>query len=238
MPPNERDLGVVFQEYAVWPHMTVFDNVVYPLKIAKVAAAELRTPDAWRPSRMVNLGGLEDRLPSQLSGGQQQRVALARALVARPTLMLLDEPLSNLDANLREEMRFEIKELQKRTWASRSSTSPTTRRSRWPFRIGSRSWTRQGRIRQIGDPRTRSSSDPDDRFVFRFMGMANFLPVERTDGAVHLPGSDRPLPAGRPRAAGRGSPAGWPASGPPTCASPATARAAPAGCGARASWAP
>jgi len=113
VPPNERDLGVVFQDYAVWPHMTVFDNVAYPLKLAQVPAAELRSR-TLEAVALVNLGGLEERLPSQLSGGQQQRVALARALVARPSLMLLDEPLCNLDANLREEMRFEIKALQKR----------------------------------------------------------------------------------------------------------------------------
>ena len=110
--PNERSLGVVFQDYAVWPHMSVFKNIAYPLKLSRVPDQELRTR-VMEAVAQVNLNGLEDRMPSQLSGGQQQRVALARALVAKPALLLLDEPLCNLDANLREEMRFEIKELQK-----------------------------------------------------------------------------------------------------------------------------
>ena len=111
--PDRRGLGIVFQDYAVWPHMTVFANVSYPLKIAKRPAEELkeRTMSALE---MVGMKGLEQRLPSELSGGQQQRVALARALIANSSVLLLDEPLSNLDANLREEMRFEIKELQKK----------------------------------------------------------------------------------------------------------------------------
>jgi ABC-type nitrate/sulfonate/bicarbonate transport system ATPase subunit len=112
VPPNERGLGVVFQDYAVWPHMSVFDNIAYPLKLAGVDGHALRAR-VMESVEQVNLGGLESRLPSQLSGGQQQRVALARALVAKPALLLLDEPLCNLDANLREEMRFEIKELQR-----------------------------------------------------------------------------------------------------------------------------
>jgi len=113
MPPENRGIGLVFQDYAVWPHMTVFDNVGYPLKIAKRPKEEIRE----RVMEMVEIVGMKDlekRLPSELSGGQQQRVALARALVGKPALLLLDEPLSNLDANLREEMRFEIKELQRK----------------------------------------------------------------------------------------------------------------------------
>ena len=113
VPPENRGIGLVFQDYAVWPHMTVFDNVGYPLKIAKRPKEEIRE----RVMEMVEIVGMKDlekRLPSELSGGQQQRVALARALVGKPALLLLDEPLSNLDANLREEMRFEIKELQRK----------------------------------------------------------------------------------------------------------------------------
>ncbi|MDR2175057.1 MAG: ABC transporter ATP-binding protein, partial [Synergistaceae bacterium] len=111
--PDKRGIGMVFQDYAVWPHMTVFENVAYPLKLAGTPKEEL-TRRVQETVALVGMGGLEKRLPSELSGGQQQRVALARALVARPSLMLLDEPLSNLDANLREEMRFEIKELQRK----------------------------------------------------------------------------------------------------------------------------
>ena len=114
MPPNERGLGVVFQDYAVWPHMSVADNVGYPLKLARVETAHFAASARCAAIAQVGLAGLEARLPSQLSGGQQQRVALARALVSEPRLLLLDEPLNNLDANLREEMRFEIKALQKK----------------------------------------------------------------------------------------------------------------------------
>ena len=109
VPPDQRGLGVVFQDYAVWPHMTVFDNIAYPLKLKNIEKQALHK-QVMEVVELVNLTGLEERLPSQLSGGQQQRVALARALVAKPSLMLLDEPLNNLDANLREEMRFEIKD--------------------------------------------------------------------------------------------------------------------------------
>ena len=113
-PPEKRDIGMVFQSYAVWPHMTVAENVGYPLKIQKVDKAE-RERRVQEMLELVHLGEYGKRYPNQLSGGQQQRVALARALVAQPGLLLLDEPLSNLDAKLRESMRFEILEIQKKT---------------------------------------------------------------------------------------------------------------------------
>ena len=112
VPPEKRDIGMVFQSYAVWPHMTVFDNVAYPLKIKKYDKATIKQKVDWI-LEAVHLSQYAQRIPSQLSGGQQQRVALGRALVAEPKLLLLDEPLSNLDAKLRESMRFEIKEIQK-----------------------------------------------------------------------------------------------------------------------------
>ncbi len=112
VPPEHRDIGMVFQSYAVWPHMTVYENVIYPLKIRKTDKNEIKRK-ADHILEVVHLTQYRDRLPSQLSGGQQQRVALARALLAEPGLMLLDEPLSNLDAKLRESMRFEIKEITK-----------------------------------------------------------------------------------------------------------------------------
>jgi len=112
-PPEDRNLGMVFQNYAVWPHMTVFQNVAYPLKLRHQSKGTIEEK-VNRTLELVGMGGLNDRLPEQLSGGQQQRVALARALVMEPTAMLLDEPLSNLDAKLRERMRFEIMELHRK----------------------------------------------------------------------------------------------------------------------------
>ena len=114
VPPESRGMGMVFQNYAVWPHKTVFENVVFGLKLRKVPAAEAKKK-VEDTLAMVNLGGLGNRYPNELSGGQQQRVALARSLVVEPSILLLDEPLSNLDAKLREHMRSELKELQRRT---------------------------------------------------------------------------------------------------------------------------
>ena len=185
IPPDQRGLGIVFQDYAVWPHMTVFDNVAYPLKIAK-------RPENERKSRvmeiveLVGMKGLERRLPSELSGGQQQRVALARALIANSSLMLLDEPLSNLDANLREEMRFEIKELQRKL---NITVLYVTHDQEIALAISDRLaiMDQAGKIRQIGNP-WEIFERPADPFVFNFMGIANFVPVRRA-GEAYLVGS-------------------------------------------------
>ncbi len=124
LPPERRNMSMIFQSYALWPHMTIAENVGYGLKVRKRPAAEV----AQRVAQMlgvIQLDHLAGRYPGELSGGQQQRVALARALIVKPETLLLDEPLSNLDANLREEMRYEVR----RTSTPRS-TSPTTRSRR------------------------------------------------------------------------------------------------------------
>jgi ABC-type Fe3+/spermidine/putrescine transport system ATPase subunit len=113
VPPHKRNMGMVFQSYAIWPHMTVFENVAYPMKARHAKRAQVTTM-VGRALDLVDLGHLADRQATQLSGGQQQRVALARSLVYEPDLLLLDEPFSNLDAHLREEMRAEVKVLQRR----------------------------------------------------------------------------------------------------------------------------
>ncbi|MBY0515897.1 MAG: ABC transporter ATP-binding protein [Bacteriovoracaceae bacterium] len=111
LAPEKRHVGMVFQSYAVWPHMNVFENVAYPLRVAKVPKEEIQKRVA-EILEVVELSGLEARMPNMLSGGQQQRVALARGLVAKPKVLLLDEPLSNLDAKLREKMRVDIRKIQ------------------------------------------------------------------------------------------------------------------------------
>lgn len=111
--PEKRNVGMVFQSYAVWPHMDVFANVAFPLKVKRMAKGEIQDKVS-EILKTVELEGLEKRMPNQLSGGQQQRVALARGLVAQPNVLLLDEPLSNLDAKLREKMRFDIRRIQQR----------------------------------------------------------------------------------------------------------------------------
>ncbi len=178
IPPNERGLGMVFQDYAVWPHMNVADNVSYPLKLAEVPVPERRAR-TQAAVEMVGLGGLEARLPSELSGGQQQRVALARAFVSEPQLLLLDEPLNNLDANLREEMRFEIKALQKKLGVT---VFYVTHDQEIALGISDRLAVMDdtGRLRQIGTPEE-IYERPADAFVLSFLGVSNFLPLMKGD---------------------------------------------------------
>ncbi len=192
VPTEQRQIGVVFQDYAVWPHKTVFENVAYPLQIQKVAPADIHTR-SHEAIGQVHLTGLEDRYPAQLSGGQQQRVALARALVSRPQIMLLDEPLTNLDANLREEMRFEIKDLQRRTGVT---ILYVTHDQEVALAISDRIGVMgaDGTLRQIGPPHE-IYTNPSDGFVFNFLGVTNFIPVEQKDGALHIVGSPDPVEA-------------------------------------------
>lgn len=163
--PEKRNLGMVFQSYAVWPHLTVLDNVIFPLKCRKVPASE-RGDRAMAALKAVRLQGYEKRKPNQLSGGQQQRVALARALVARPRVLLLDEPLSNLDANLRDEMCEEIRQIKT---ASPMTMIYVTHDQTEAFRLSDRiALLNQGRIEQASTP-TELRSQPKNDFVKRFL---------------------------------------------------------------------
>ena len=176
VPPEKRNMGMVFQSYAVWPHMTVFENVAFPLRNLKKSKEEIgkRVRDALE---LVKLDGLEDRYPSNLSGGQQQRVALARAMAIEPDILLFDEPLSNLDAKLREEMRFELKEIQRRIGVtSIYVTHDQAEAMAISDRIAVMS---HGQIKQIGKPREIYDS-PEDPFTAEFIGLANFFPGKAT----------------------------------------------------------
>lgn len=190
LAPERRDIGMVFQSYAVWPHMTVFENVAYPLKIKKTDKAFMEQK-VDRVLQMVHLTQYRDRIPSQLSGGQQQRVALARALVAEPALLLLDEPLSNLDAKLRESMRFEIKDIQKQSgitvvYVTHDQTEAMAMSDRIVV-------INKGVIQQIGNPRD-IYNEPANPFVADFVGKIEFLEGEVKAGGIVLDGCGQSLP--------------------------------------------
>jgi iron(III) transport system ATP-binding protein len=169
---------MVFQSYAIWPHMTVFDNVAFPLVVEKRPRVEIRERVA-DVLKIVGLSGLEDRPAPRLSGGQQQRVALARALVKRPQVLLLDEPLSNLDAKLREEMRFEIRQLQREL---RITTLYVTHDQAEALALSDLiAVMRAGKVLAVGKPQE-IYNRPTNRFVAEFVGLANFLDGRVVEG--------------------------------------------------------
>jgi ABC-type Fe3+/spermidine/putrescine transport system ATPase subunit len=171
VPPERRGIGMVFQSYAIWPHMTVFGNVGYPLKLRGVRKADIAT-QVERVLELVGLGGLSQRPATDLSGGQQQRVALARALVFEPSVLLLDEPLSNLDAKLRGQMRMELKRLQATTGIT---TVYVTHDQTESMSLSDRIIVMNaGRIEQVGDPLTLYER-PRTQFVADFIGSTNVL---------------------------------------------------------------
>jgi iron(III) transport system ATP-binding protein len=173
VPPHERDLGMVFQSYAVWPHLTVAENVAFPLTVK--GDRDVAAGVAWALD-IVGMSKLAKRRPSELSGGQQQRVALARAIAARPQLLLFDEPLSNLDARLRDRTRLEISRIQRELkvpalYVTHDQTEALSMSDRVIV-------MEAGRIVQEGDPRELYQK-PVNRFVADFIGGANFLHVQR-----------------------------------------------------------
>ncbi|MEL7474421.1 MAG: ABC transporter ATP-binding protein, partial [Planctomycetota bacterium] len=170
-PPNKRNTGMVFQSYALWPHMSVEQNVAYGLKMRKVSAAE-RAERVLDALNAVQMAQYAKRKPAQLSGGQQQRVALARALVVRPSVLLLDEPLSNLDAKLRLQLREEIRNICK---SSGLTTIYVTHDQKEALSMADRvAIMRDGQVAQVGPPAD-CYRNPADMFVASFLGETNFL---------------------------------------------------------------
>jgi iron(III) transport system ATP-binding protein len=171
VPPNRRDAAMVFQSYAIFPHLTVFENIAFGLRLSRVPKATLRER-VERVVTQVGLTGMTGRAPSQLSGGQQQRVALARCIVMEPRLLLFDEPLSNLDAKLREGMRVEIRDLQQRLGIT--SVYVTHDQVEAMSLSDVIVIMNQGRVEQVGSP-VEVYARPVNRFVADFIGKANFL---------------------------------------------------------------
>ena len=172
LPPHKRDMSMVFQSYAIFPHLNVFENIAYGLHVHRVPRPEVQQR-VEKVLDLVHLEGYGDRAPTQLSGGQQQRVALARALVMEPKVLLMDEPLSNLDAKLREEMRTEIRRIQKElnitsVYVTHDQIEAMTLSDRIVV-------MNQGIIEQIGTP-VEIYRFPNSRFVADFIGRANFVP--------------------------------------------------------------
>ncbi|WP_018132271.1 ABC transporter ATP-binding protein [Effusibacillus pohliae] len=210
VPAYKRGLGMVFQTYSLFPHMTVYENLDFGLSLHKVPKEEKKRR-IRQALELVKMNGLEDRYPREMSGGQRQRVAIARALVVQPTLLLLDEPLSNLDAKLRHELRAEIKRLQKEVGVT---TIFVTHDQEEALSMSDRIVVmNQGKIEQVGTP-TEIYAHPQTEFVFQFIGKSNqlhgrvrsldsrMISVELADGgqvlveAENVMGPDRTCAAG------------------------------------------
>ena len=199
VPAHKRDIGMVFQNYAIFPHLTVRENVAYGLKARKVPAKEIK-PKVDEALELVQISHLAERKPSEMSGGQQQRVALARAFVIEPSVLLMDEPLSNLDAKLRVQMRSVIKKLQRRLGIT---TIYVTHDQEEALAISDRiAVMKEGHIMQIGTPRE-IYAKPQNPFVAGFIGVSNFLACEiqasaAGDAAVSIKGElDITVPVSR-----------------------------------------
>jgi putative spermidine/putrescine transport system ATP-binding protein len=194
LPPERRGLGMMFQSYALFPHMTVAENIGFPLRMRRIdnRAAQTRVADAMR---LVRMEGFADRYPRQLSGGQQQRVALARAIIADPPVLLLDEPLSNLDAQLRKEMQVELIELHRKIGLT---TVLVTHDQEEALSLADVVvLMRAGRIEQIGAPQD-IYRNPRTAFAASFIGSANLIPVNVSNGqAMIAPGLTVAIPGAK-----------------------------------------
>ena len=206
LPTYRREIGMMFQNYALFPHMTVAANVGYGLRMRRIAKPEIRRRVA-DAIELVKLSGLEERKPSQLSGGQQQRVAFARALVIRPKVLLLDEPFSALDRNLRASMQVEVKEIQRKLGLT---TIFVTHDQSEALSLSDRiAVVAEGRIRQIGTP-DEIYRRPADRFVASFVGDVSVLPgrldrIDKETAAIVLGSARVTVPAGPLDGAARGA---------------------------------
>jgi ABC-type Fe3+/spermidine/putrescine transport system ATPase subunit len=189
VPPHQRNIGMVFQDYAVFPHLSVFDNVAFGLKPRKVPAAEIKTR-VTEALEAVRLGAMAERLPAAMSGGQQQRIGLARAMVIKPRLLLMDEPLSNLDAKLRIELREEIRDIQKQVDIA---TIYVTHDQEEALAISDRICVMNaGKIEQVGTPQE-IYGNPQTRFVAEFVGTLNtFSPGAALDAMLGQLGLSAP----------------------------------------------
>ncbi|WP_297420952.1 ABC transporter ATP-binding protein [Thermococcus sp.] len=184
LPPYERNIGIVFQDYALFPHMTVFKNVAFGLEMKRLPKLEIDRKVKWA-LEIVGLAGLEKRYPEQLSGGQQQRVALARALVVEPEVLLLDEPLSNLDAKIRERLRGEIKRIQRELGIT---TIYVTHDQEEAMAVSDRiAVMNVGKVEQVGKP-LELYYKPRTEFVARFLGISNILELRAVGGRACLGG--------------------------------------------------